>query len=255
MAAPSLAENFDRYFGIRYAKNPALKNFAYRIRHQVYAQELGWEAPNQDEIETDSCDPYAHVCLLEHKTSGQYAGTIRLVIPPAHAANQPLPFEQHCLQSCWRSVIDPESLERGTFGEISRLAVPDTFRRRQDEKGKPFVLGESSTARAFTEEERRNFPNIAIGLYLAAIAMVDICHHQHVFVMMEPRLQRHLMRFGLPFEQSGEAMEYHGTRALYMLPKAKLTRYLSDDIQELYDLIKAELNQQLTLIPFCPTMQ
>ncbi|GAA5215277.1 PEP-CTERM/exosortase system-associated acyltransferase [Corallincola platygyrae] len=255
MGVTTLADNFDRYFGIKYAKSSAMRNFAYRIRHQVYAEELGWEPCNSQEMETDTCDPYSHVCLLEHRTSGQYAGTIRLVIPPVHASQSKLPFEQHCMESCWPEVINPADLERGTFGEISRLAVPDTFRRRRDEKGKPFVLNENSTPRAFTEEERRNFPNIAIGLYLAAIALVDICHHQCVFVMMEPRLQRHLMRFGLPFEQAGEAMEYHGTRALYALPQEKLTRYLSKEVAELYDLIKQQLNHQVTLVPFCPTLQ
>lgn len=248
----SIATNFDRYFSVRYAKTAALRQFAFRIRHQVYAEELHWEPVNDTELEQDSCDDYAHICLLEHRPSGQFAGTVRLVIPPCHATDRQLPFETYASDSVWPHVVDPKRLERGSFSEISRLAVPNSFRRRREEAGKPFILNGESTARVFSEEEARSFPNIAIGLYLASIALVDICHHDHTFVMMEPRLQRHLVRFGLMFEQSGEPLQHHGTRALYSLKRDSLTRYLAPEIAALYELIYGSLNRQLKLVPYGP---
>lgn len=248
----SIAENFDRYFSVRYAKTAALRQFAFRIRHQVYAEELHWEPANDTELEQDNCDSYAHICLLEHRASGQFAGTVRVVIPPAHANRLPLPFETYASDHLWPHVADPKRLERGAFSEISRLAVPNTFRRRRDEKGRPFILNTNSTPHAFSEEEARNFPNIAIGLYLASIALVDICHHDQTFVMMEPRLQRHLIRFGLMFEQASEPLEHHGTRALYMLRRERLTRFMAPEIAALYDLIHCALSRQLKLVPYGP---
>ncbi len=247
----SLADNFERYFSIRFAKTAALREQAFQIRHQVYAEELQWEPPRPTGMETDEFDDFAHTCLLEHKASGQFAGTVRLVIPPVNNCAHPLPFERND-SHIWHQVIDPKRLERGSFSEISRMAVPADFRRRSNEQGKPFVLDEHSSRRAFTEEERRNFPNIAIGLYMASIALVDICHHQCVFVLMEPRLRRHLARFGLPFEQAGDTFEHHGARAIYYLSRNRLTRFFTPEINALYQRIKSTLEQQLTLMPYTP---
>jgi N-acyl amino acid synthase of PEP-CTERM/exosortase system len=251
----TVADNFDTYFTIRYAKTRQMREHGYHIRHEVYARELGWEPVNQEEKETDDCDTYSHVCLLQHRSTQKYAGTVRLVIPPCNRPSAPLPFETHCAESIWLDKVDPSTLERGSFGEISRLAVPSEFRRRKNEKGKTFILNEDSSTTIYTEEEKRNFPNIAIGLYLSSIALVDICHHEGVFVMMEPKLQRHLKRFGLPFEQVGEKMDFRGMRAMFYLPKRNLTSQFTNEIRELYDLLKFNIDRQIRLFPYNTTIQ
>ena len=246
----SLAENFDEYFEIKLADTEDLKNASYKIRHTVYAQELGWEPINLNGKETDECDPYAFSILLVHKRTGQFAGTVRLVIPPHSMPNSKLPFELHCADTINRDVIDPDALKRGSFGEISRLSVPNQFRRRLDEKNKPFVINELSGGDVFSEEERRNFPNIAIGLYLSVIAMVNMCNHSHMFVVVEPRLNKRLKRLGLNFQQCGEELDYHGTRALFCLERKDFTGNLNAEVLLLYNLLEKQLTQQLILYPY-----
>lgn len=248
--AASLAENFDEYFEIKLANTEYLKNESYKIRHTVYSQELGWEPINPAGIEVDECDPYAFSLLLVHKRTQRFAGTVRLVVPPPSNPNSKLPFELHCADTLNREVIDPDAIKRGSFGEISRLSVPNQFRRRLDEKNTPFVIQEFSGDDIFSEVERRNFPNIAIGLYLSVIAMVNMCNHSHMFVVVEPRLNKRLKRLGLHFQQCGEELDYHGTRALFCLERKDFTGNLNAEVLELYTLLEKQLVEQLVLYPY-----
>ncbi len=249
---PSLSDNFDQYFRILVATTPELAHCAYRIRHQVYCDELGWEPCRNDRLETDSCDPYAISLLLQHKRSQRYAGTARLVIPPPFAPHLPLPFEMHCLDSIYPDTRHFIQQRRGAFGEISRLAVPLEFRRRTGEANKPFIIDKAfdNHGGSFCDAERRHFPNIAIGLYLSAIALVSLCQHSHMFVVVEPRLRRRLGRLGLNFNQWGHTFEFHGTRALYALESEAFSQHLSTEIAALYDLLTTQVKRQLLLYPY-----
>lgn len=250
-SAISLAENFDLYFEIKFANTEELRKESFRIRHAVYCEELGWEPLRDNGMETDECDDYSFALLLVHKRTGQYAGTARLVIPPPGSPEKQLPFEMHCLDSVWPDVIDLASYPRGAFSEISRLAVPEAFRRRAGEKNTPFVVNEvNASSDVFSDEERRNFPNIAIGLYLSIIAMSKMCLHSAMFVVVEPRLKKRLERIGFMFEQLGEELDYHGIRALFYLPRDKYTSALNPEVLELYHLLEGQLKQQMFLIPY-----
>ncbi|WP_299084308.1 PEP-CTERM/exosortase system-associated acyltransferase [uncultured Paraglaciecola sp.] len=246
----TLAENFDLYFEVVLANTAELKEESYRIRHTVYSEELGWEPVNPKGLELDECDPYSFSVLLKHKRTGAFAGTVRLVIPPNTSPNSKLPFELHCADTVRKEVIDPQSLPRGHFGEISRLSVPSGFRRRLNEKNKPFVINDIKANNAFSDEERRNFPNIAIGLYLSVIAMVKMCNHSHMFVVVEPRLCRRLERLGLKFEQCGDELDHHGTRALFLLTRDNFTSNLNSEVLALFNLLEKQLIPQLALYPY-----
>ncbi len=237
----SLVRNFSIYFRPRYAATRHQRHFSYTIRYQVYAEELGWEPLNKHRLERDECDEYAHHCLLEHKRTGDIAGCVRLVIPPDGDSQAPLPFQLHDIDVISPSLV--RNLFQGSIGEISRLAVPSCFRRRANESGKPFIL-DNRNPTMFTTDERRNFPNISIGLYLSAIALVDLCELDRVLVVMEPRLQRHLKRYGLKFRQISSPFELRGERALFELPRNELTRHMNPQIQNLYEFIRNELESQ-----------
>jgi N-acyl amino acid synthase of PEP-CTERM/exosortase system len=240
----SLAKNFSQYFQVGLALTRQQQRFAYAIRYQVYAEELGWEPLNEHRLETDNCDDYAYHCLLEHKRSGDIAGCVRLVLPKISKPDALLPCQTHGINLHRNRQLSEFSGE--PVGEISRLAVPSNFRRRAKEKGRPFILDSHNTTTIYSEEERRNFPNISIGLYLSAIALVELCELDRVLVVMEPRLQRHLQRFGLAFHQISHTFELRGKRALFELPRDELTINMGEHILELYHLILHELGFQLS---------
>ncbi|WP_448565175.1 PEP-CTERM/exosortase system-associated acyltransferase [Thalassotalea ganghwensis] len=246
----SIAEHFNQYFRIRFADTKALRQEAFKIRYGVYSEELGWEPQNSEKMETDECDDYAFHCLLEHRRTGVFAGCIRLIIPPIESPDKQLPFEENCLSSARKDVFDTTKLPRGSFGEISRLAVLASFRRRDKEKNVPFVLKNIDPKTVYSEEERRNFPNIAMGLYLSGLALASLCEHEGIVVMMEPRLNRRLKRFGLPFKQIGDVMEYHGQRAMFYLHREDFHRELTDQLEQLYGIIHNDLLEQVEFKPF-----
>ncbi len=247
MTQYSIAENFNQFFKIRFADTKELRQEAFKIRYGVYSSELGWEPENEQEMESDECDDYAYHCLLEHRRTGVFAGCIRLIIPPTDTPNKQLPFEANCLHSARKEVFDTSSLPRGSFGEISRLAVLASFRRREKEKNVPYVLNNINPQTVYSEEERRNFPNIAMGLYLGGIALASLCQHQGMVVMMEPRLNRRLKRFGLPFQQIGDETDYHGQRAMFYLDENDFHKDLTEQLEDLYAIIYQEMAEQIEL--------
>lgn len=250
MTEYSIAKNFNEYFQIRFANTKELQEEAFKIRYGVYSTELGWEPENEAQMESDECDEHSYHCLLEHRRTGVFAGCIRLIIPPVNNPEQALPFEEHCLSSARKEILDTTQLPRGGFGEISRLAVLASFRRREQEKNVPYVLNSVDPKTVYSEEERRNFPNIAMGLYLAGLSLASHFKHVGIMVMMEPRLNRRLKRFGLPFEQIGNEMDYHGQRAMFYLKSDDFYSELTEQLRELYEIIDTDLAKQLTLKSF-----
>lgn len=250
MKDDSIAKNFNQHFHIQLANTKELKYEVFKIRYGVYSHELGWEAKNNLKMEIDECDDYAYHCLLKHRRTDTYAGCVRLITPPIHEPEVQLPFEKNCLQSARTELIDFTQLPRGSFGEISRLAVLASFRRRKKENQKPFVINDMESATTFTEEEHRNFPNIAIGLYLASVTLAEICNHQGLFVMMEQRLNRSLSRIGLQFQQVSDTIDYRGKRAMFHLPRDGFSANLKPELKELYDFINAEFLSQKFVVPY-----
>lgn len=250
MSNLSIAENFSEYFSVRFANTKELREEAFKIRYGVYSEELGWEPSNESKMETDEYDFCSYHCLLVHKRTNTYAGCIRLIIPPVSDPELPLPFEKNCMESARKEVLDSTTLARGSFGEISRLAVLEKFRRREKEKNVPFVLKDINVETVYSEAERRNFPNIAMGLYLSGLALAELCNHNSIFVMMEPRLNRRLQRFGLPFVQVGDVIDYHGKRAMFNLPRSSFYTELTEEMRQFYDVIHDELASQMLLIPY-----
>ena len=155
-----------------------------------------------------------------------------------------LPFETFCRDSLYSPVVEAVLSRRGSFGEISRLAVPSDFRRRKGEQGVPIPMGSDDQQLLNPTERRHQSPHITMGLFLAAAAMGLIRGMTGVFAMMEPRLSRYLHQFGLEFEQAGEEVEYHGKRAAFYITKEGLK--LNGDMAALLDYITGEIKAQLT---------
>ena len=239
-----ISEQYNKFFKVKFANDKNLRTEAFKIRHKVYSEELGWEPENVRKLEIDEWDNHAHHCLLYHKRTSRYIGCIRLVIPPPSKPNTKLPFEKSCLDSAYTSVVNSRHFARGSFGEISRLAILDEFRRIQSANTK------TATQFHHSDEEKRFLPNLAIGLYFASLALADLCQHTGVFVMMEPKLNKRLKRLGLPFVQAGATMDYHGMRAMFFLDRKDFCKHLSDDYAHLYHAIHHDLSQQLNLIPY-----
>lgn len=222
------------------AQNGQNKEICYALRYQVYCREMHYIPEQTSQLEQDKADEHSYHCLMQHRSSQRFAGTIRVV--SSNSAEQQLPMEEHCGSRIQDFDIKPSDFPRESICEISRLAVLDEFRHpdRATAKDKLFPFGQT-----YSDKERRCFPLIALGLYLSAAKLCQEHDIEHVFAMMEPRLARNLMSQGFPFRQIGSAMEYHGQRAPFYIGTSEFFSRLPGHFKKLYQQLENDLMPQL----------
>jgi len=235
--------DFPRYFEVVEATTPELRHEVFRLRYQVYAQELGWEptAAGNFSEESDRFDRRAIFVLLRHRESARFIGCLRLVLADPLDPLEAFPFEPLAPAAAEAMQQRHGVLWRKTAAEISRVAVIGEFRRRGREKLSP--VSESNGDHPNLSVERRGFPHIAAGLYIGAAALALERDVERVFALMEPRLARRLRAYGILFEQIGPPVEHHGQRIPYRLEGEDFEQGLSDDLIGLLYVIKRNLTE------------
>jgi N-acyl amino acid synthase of PEP-CTERM/exosortase system len=240
--ANAISRHFSTYLNPKVALTDELREEVYKIRHNVYCDELKFEPIRENGMEIDEFDNYSRHCLIQHVTSGLYAGTVRLVTPQQD--DQLLPLEKYCLHSISHPEYNPQNFARTEICEFSRLAVPAQFRRRQADKFAGAAVGAINEV-TYSETELRCFPFIAIGLYLSAASVGLSMGLKHAFVMMEPRLARSLGFIGIKFVKIGPTIDYHGKRAPYYINAELLLKNLTPGFKVMLRDIKGVVDKQI----------
>lgn len=231
-ASTPLGADFNRTFELLLAADEALQQRAAAIRRELFADRLSDHPAKVDD--TQGVD-----CLLRHRPSGLDAGCVRLVFPDAGGGG--LPFERYGLRYIDRSRFDWKQLDAQHCCEISQLAVSAQFRRRPGEYDSAAGVADGDDTDRFT---RRRFPFIAVVLYHASIVLVLQRGYRHVFMTIEPRLQRHLQRHGITVRQISAVFEGEGQRAVYMTTAEQLKIEMSGwspELKGLYSIVHTQL--------------
>ncbi|QTH63104.1 PEP-CTERM/exosortase system-associated acyltransferase [Psychrosphaera ytuae] len=240
--ANQIARHFAQFLKPVVAYNSFLRDEAFKIRHNVYCEELAFEECREDKRETDEADAHSIICLIQHRSTQKYAGTCRVVY--SRSEEQLLPLERYCSEFIDDPELHPSKFARNKICEISRLAVPASFRRRASDKHKGAATG-AINENTYSESELRCFPFIAVGLYLCAASVVISKEIDHCYVMMEPRLARSLSFLGIKFKQIGPVVDYHGRRAPYYISPEMLLNSLTPGFKRLFSSIKGELENEV----------
>lgn len=240
--AGQICSHFSSYLEPVYAASDELKNEVYKIRHNVYCDELAFEPPREDGLEIDEFDDFSLYCLIHHTASDNFAGTVRLVTPRKNG--EQLPIEKFCLNSITNQNLNPANYPRGEICEISRLAVPSRFRRREMDKFDGAATGVINT-HTYSETELRCFPFIAVGLYFSAASLAMNHGIKHAYVMMEPRLARSMRFVGIKFDQIGPVIDYHGRRAPYYINQSILVNNLSPGFKTMLQHIQKDMEKSI----------
>lgn len=232
----NLGAGFRKYFQAIPALDEELRRSAYRIRHAVYCEELGYEPVRADGLETDEFDARSVHCLLK-TLGGEFVGCVRLVLPDAGDPNSPLPFERLCATSMDRTIVDPARLDRTKIAEVSRLAVVSRYRRRRGEQKVPVAINEND----FGTPERPRFPYLAMGLYLGMLAQAR--HHgvETLFMLTDRRLAKQLSRLGASMRTIGTPIQHRGQRYPSMMSVQEVIDGLTFFIRPLFAVIAAEM--------------
>ncbi|HEY3698576.1 MAG TPA: PEP-CTERM/exosortase system-associated acyltransferase [Spongiibacteraceae bacterium] len=235
----SLGADFDRTFDIKLADTDALRQRVFQIRHEVFCAELGYAMQNNGGAESDAHDAQSLHCLLHHRSSSRDTGCVRLVLPRAGGGG--LPFEGFGLRYVDRKLLDWKQLDPTQCCEISRLAVTTHFRRRPGEQDNAAGIAAVEATDNFV---RRRFPFIAVSLYHAVVALILQRSYRWIFMVVEPRLQRHLQRYGLAIRQVSPIFDYFGQRAVYVTTVEQVQSDIEnwdEELKELYDNVHAQL--------------
>ena len=240
--AHNISDHFTQFLQPYVAIDQLLKEEAFKIRHNVYCEELAFEDVRENGQETDEFDKQSIFSLIKHRPSETFTSCVRLVT--SGGPDELLPIEKYCMGSITNEALSPERFNRAEIAEISRLAVKSDFRRRKADHYKGSGTGVISEI-SYSETELRCFPFIAIGLYMAAATMGMNTGIRHVYVMMEPRLARSMKFIGITFQQLGEPVNYHGLRAPYYINPEIFMTNLSPGFKSLYKTIEKDICLQL----------
>lgn len=249
----NLGGTFSQLFELSPALDPASIELVHRVRHEVYCRDLGWEPVRENGLEIDAYDSHSVHCLLRRRDTGAAVGCTRLILTRPDAPQEPLPFEESCRDVIDRSLVDPRSLPRDTVGEVSRLAVMNTFRHRKGEANTPASISEEDFE---SRGDTPRFPFIPVSLYLGAAAIARHLGIEHVFVLTEPRLASHFTRIGFDIHSIGGTIEHRGTRMPSVLSSSKVVAGLRPLIKPLYEVIEDSVEAAFRSHPeFVPSMR
>lgn len=236
---PNLGSAFSKYFEIVPALTEELRDHAFRIRYQVYCEELKFEPERPARRERDAYDAHSLHCLIRSVPSREYVGCTRLVLARRDDPDYLLPFEKTCAHTIDRSIIDPRALPRQGIAEVSRLAVIAGYRRRMGERHLPAPTSDAD----FGSSTQPRFPYLTIGLYLGTIELAALHDIDTLFVLTEPKLARHFARLGVEIKQIGGAVEHRGRRVPSMMSVSSIVDGLNFIVRPLYTVIADEVRR------------
>jgi N-acyl amino acid synthase of PEP-CTERM/exosortase system len=240
--AKNIAEHFTQFLQPEVATTDELRDEVFKIRHNVYCEELAFEQVKDERKEQDEFDPQSIFAMIKHKPSNNYTGCVRIV--KSTNENELLPLEKFCINAIQDEKLHPKNFARNEICEISRLAVKAEFRRRKADQFKGSAIGAINEV-VYSDTELRCFPFIAIGLYMAAATMAIDTGVKHAYVMMEPRLARSMKFVGIKFIPLGEPIEYHGLRAPYYINPNIFMENLTPGFKSLFLSIEHDIVNQL----------
>ena len=229
-ADTSLLDAFRTWFEVVPACTPALRDAAFRVRHSVYCEDLGYEARRADGRETDEYDEQSLHVLVHHRPTNQFVGCVRLIRVSQSDAAQRLPFER-VSQGLAPGVVPSAPERRVRIAEVSRLAIVRAFRRRRGEAARPAPLSSAD----YSGGPIVRFPHILTGLYLGVVATATLHGVSTLFVLTEPRLADHLHKLGLRILQIGPPVEHRGMRIPSLINVDPLARELGPVMRPLYE--------------------
>ena len=128
----NLGQGFRKYFRIEAASSTDVRDEVFRVRHEVYCEELGFEPVRAGSARDRRLRCAQHSLPAANLLNEPFTLSAALAwCWQIHATPAPLPFEKACAATLDRSIIDPSKLHRGKIAEVSRLAVRSHFRRRK----------------------------------------------------------------------------------------------------------------------------
>lgn len=245
MENDNLRPAFRNLFRISRADLEEDRRETHRIRHDVYCEDLGFEPVREDGIEIDAHDDRSLHCLLRSAAPPHHGiGSVRVIQPDLSDPGRLFPFEITCADVIDRRLCDPLAMDRSKIGEISRLAVRSTHRRRKGE----FNTGEGNQGYKESPDEDKGtqlLPYIPISLYMGAVVMASMNGIETLFMLTEPRLAEHFSKLGVRITIIGDPVDHRGLRVPSYLVVPEVGPGLRKIIQPLWKEVIRHMSTDL----------
>ena len=183
----------------------------FKLRYEVYCLERAFLDAEvfTEGMETDEFDRHSFLFGGFHRDDDFIVGTVRLVQP---GPEQQYPWQEHCT-----AFAEFKLPPREQSGEVSRLVVRKTYRRRRGDsmEGISQEFREKGTTASIKPaksagEQRGNSPLLLLGLYREMYRHSRANGIRYWYAAMERSLARSLDRMGFRFEPIGPKVDYYG---------------------------------------------
>lgn len=190
---------------------PELQDRAFRLRHQIYCVENGYECPSKagNYMEQDAYDAQAVHFVLRRRISNETAGTVRIILPNDDDPQNSFPIQKYC-----DAPFLKDDLQALTMFEISRFCMARRFRKRADDGQflssyhmQDFKAGFSKGNISFI---RRRIAYAPAGLLSAAFETALNARIMDGMWMVEPRHLWSLDKIGFPYQRLADRLPVHG---------------------------------------------
>jgi N-acyl amino acid synthase of PEP-CTERM/exosortase system len=233
----NLVQEFRVHFQIQHALTERARLDAYRIRHQVYCEEFGWEPTYSSGLESDEFDPHSAHILLRNTTGGDAIGSLRLVHAMRDGKSVLLPMER-----AYGCDIEEVSellcgVDRRCIAEVSRLAITSDYRRRRTDK----VVGVAEIPKPVPDPKHDRYPFLTMGLYLGGLSVARRSGLTHLVMLLEPKLARHLNTIGFRNRVIGEPLDHHGIRVPALLEVDATIDRFAGPLGNLFESIETDI--------------
>lgn len=220
----AVANDFSERYQILIANTNELRNDVYRLRYQVFCEQLGYDMDQSDGLESDKYDPDSLHILLRERVSQTPVGCFRIVMPQ-RTGHVWLPFDLYGVPHVDRSLFNWNHVNHARSIEVSRLALLTPSCRNTLSKGE-------------------STPYLATALFYGVTAMIVRLNVENVFMVIEPSLGRLTSRFGIRLDQISPPFEYYGQRATFTTTGLRMNAEsltLKTPWRRLYNVIEQQL--------------
>ncbi len=228
----SLYDLYNSLFEGVVADTDLLKRECFKLRYKIYCEEFKFEDADENPggLECDEHDTHSAHALLRFRPTGEFVGTVRLILHPKGAPANVLPVHKLCNK---HDIDIPALVPLDNFAEISRFCMLKDFRRTITDV--LTVAGHS--AKELETGVARIIPSMSMGLMNMIVVMSQQNGVKQWGAEMEPFLLRLLSKMGIHFEHVGPLIEFHGQRQVCHNGAALLLDRIAEEKPDVWDII------------------
>lgn len=215
--------SFNDYFEVVSALSEELKLESYKLRHQVFKIEKGFNLGGSgNELESDEFDTRSVHYLIKHRGSGTYAATVRFVLPEQ---DTPFPVEQYCEIDDVKLI---PTIGRNNIGELSRLCISKNFKNE-------------NTDSHFSATEKRVFEYMSLVLMACATRACVENNLKYSLSSLEPSFFRLAKMMGIYHTKIGPLTEHCGKRFPVLINVEEMMTSLKNTNPNIFKLFSGEI--------------